>query len=99
MVLDATHRNVFAVSSTLDGPTLMPFVQLTCADRDFQMRLTPANAQNLAWELMEAAQVSLHESFMMVYFQNTLGLEPKTAFEALDLFRQYRDMMIAPRFA
>lgn len=62
------------------------------------MRLSPQQAQRLAYEMAEAAEASLHESFLLLYLQHNLGLEPKSAYEALDTFRQWRTQTIGPRF-
>lgn len=77
------------VETLVSHRTGEPLVQIAWYDHTGQ--LTPAQARQLALQLMEAAAITEADAFLIHFMKNTVGTDERAASILLQEFRRFRE--------
>lgn len=79
--------------------TRQPYVQMLCQAKDFITQMSPADARNLAMNLLQCAEAADGDAFLMTFAMERAGLDEKRAVQIMFDFREWRrkrDLDILP---
>lgn len=80
------------VTSGFGHNTRQPFVQLVIPRADWMTQMSPANARELAFNILQAADAAESDGFWVTFLQETVGVEDMRAIASiLADFRTWRD--------
>lgn len=78
------------VTSGFGHRTREPYVQMLCHAKDFMTQMSPADARDLAMNLLMAADAAEGDAFMMDFAMKKIGLDERRAAQILMDFREWR---------
>ena len=78
-------------SSGYGANTRRPFVQIESEDLDRPLQLSPEEAQDLALNLLQAAEAALTDGFLVEYATKIIGVDRSAAAGWLVEYREFRD--------
>jgi len=84
------------VSSGYGGNTRKPFVMMEAEALDRPMQLSPAEARDLALNLLQAADAAEGDAFLVEFFRKELGQDDKVAASILHQYREFRKKLDEP---
>lgn len=81
----------FEVSSGFGHNTQAPYVQVLIKRADWITQMSPADARQVAHNLLEAADAAESDGFLVGFLQKTVGVKDmRTIVTVLMEFREYR---------
>lgn len=82
---------VFEVSSGFGHNTQAPYVQVLIKKADWMTQMSPADARNLAHNLLACADAAESDSFLIGFLRKTVGVKDMRAIATILVqFREYR---------
>lgn len=87
---------VFMVTSGFGHNTQRPFVQVLIEAADWMTQMSPANARELAYNLLSAADAAESDGFLVIFLRHKIGLPDPAISKVLTDFRDYRDAQRNP---
>lgn len=85
------------ISSGFGHNTQRPFVQILIERADWMTQMSPAEARDLALNLLQAADGAESDGFLVTFLRERIGVEDmRTIASLLVEFREYRRMQEAP---
>ena len=82
---------VFHVTSNFGHRTQKPFVMVTVGAKDFTTQMSPAEARDLALNLLMCADASESDAFLITFLRKRVGADDKAIAGVLQDFRQWRE--------
>lgn len=87
---------VFEVSSGFGYNTQMPYVQVLIPKADWMTQMSPADARQVAFNLLACADAAESDGFLVGFLRTTVGVEDmRTIATVLVQFREYREQQRA----
>ena len=85
--------NIF-VQSGFGHNTQLPFVEVVIHAADWSTQMSPAEARDLAFNLLQCADAAEGDGFLMSFMEKAIGVEdPRMLASLLVQFREYRDAL------
>lgn len=82
------------ITSGFGHNTQRPFVQVLIERADWMTQMSPAEARELAFNLLRAADGAESDGFFVTFLQKTVGMDDMRAIAGLLVeFREYREML------
>lgn len=91
-IIEEEGIGCISVTSGFGYNTQQPFVQMIIQRADWMTQMSPAEARDLAFNLLTCADSAESDGFLVGFFQNTVGVDDmRTVASILVQFREYRD--------
>lgn len=81
----------FMVSSGFGGRTQQPFVQVLIEAADFMTQMSPAEARDLAMNLLHCADAAESDGFLITFLRAKLKADDQAIAMILSEFREWRE--------
>lgn len=78
------------VTSGFGHRTREPYVQMLCHAKDFMTQMSPADARDLAMNLLTAADAAEGDAFLVTFAMRQIGLDEQAAAKIMFAFREWR---------
>ena len=82
---------VFTVSSGFGQRTQAPYVQVLIEAADFMTQMSPADARDLAHNLLACAESAEQDAFFITFLRTKIGAEDGQIAQLLNEFREWRE--------
>ena len=83
--------NIF-VQSGFGHNTQQPFVEVVIHAADWSTQMSPEDARNLAFNLLQCADAAEGDGFLVNFLRKTVGVDdPRAVASLLVKFREYRE--------
>jgi hypothetical protein len=84
----------FMITSGFGHNTRRPFVQMVIQRADWMTQMSPEEARELAFNLLQAADGAEGDGFLVMFLRESVGVESMNAIATLLAeFREYRDKL------
>lgn len=81
---------VFNVTSNFGHRTQQPFVMVAVNGSDFMAQMSPAEARDLAMNLLMCADASEGDAFLITFLRQRVGADNEAVAAILQEFREWR---------
>lgn len=81
----------FFVSSGFGGRTQKPFVQIVIKAADYMVQMSPAEARDLAVNLLHCADAAESDGFLVSFLRQRIGAKDSQVVQVLEDFRKWRE--------
>jgi len=81
---------VFHVTSNFGHRTQKPFVMVTVGEQDFMTQMSPAEARDLAHNLLACAESSETDAFLITFLRERVKANDEAIAGILQDFREWR---------
>jgi hypothetical protein len=82
----------FMITSGFGHNTRRPFVQMVIQRADWMTQMSPEEARELAFNLLQAADGAESDGFLVSFLQERIGVESMNAIASILVdFREYRE--------
>lgn len=82
---------IFMVTTGYGWKHRQPFVNVTVGAKDFHVQMSPAEARDLALNLLESAEAAEQDAFLFEWAQKEVGVDDAGAATLLAEFRKWRE--------
>lgn len=82
---------IFAVSVGFGARTQQPYVQVLIESADFMTQMKPDDARALALNLLQAAEASEADGFLVSFLRKRVGATEGAVASVLEDFRKWRE--------